>query len=258
MVVASPGTQLLISLLPRLLPYRDVSVLAPTYAEHLASWRSAGATAAEVADLESAARSPCVVLCNPNNPDGRRFQPERLRALADRLAARDGLLIVDEAFADFEPGLSLVPALPHPAILILRSFGKAYGLAGLRLGFALSSTARAAPLRQALGPWAVSGPAAEIGRAAFTDRAWIARQTAELARASERLDAVLSSAGLHVLGGARLFRLAAGERAPCLFDQLGRAGLLVRRFAAHPTWLRFALPPNEPAWSRLEKALRNP
>ena len=253
MVVAAPGTQLLISLLPHLLPYRTVAILAPTYGEHLASWRNAGAHATEITDLASP--SPCVVLCNPNNPDGRRFDPAALLALADRLAARDGLLIVDEAFADLEPGVSLAPALPHTSILILRSFGKTYGLAGLRLGFALTAPDRATRLRHALGPWAISGPAAAIATEALADHAWLADQTTRLARSAHRLDALLTAAGLRPIGGTTLFRLAETDQAALLHHHLASAGLLVRRFPARPHWLRFGLPGPEPAWFRLEAAL---
>lgn len=258
MVVPAPGTQLLISLLPHLLPYREVAILGPTYGEHLASWQAAGATAREVPDLGAASPSPCVVLCNPNNPDGRRLDPAHLLALADDLALRDGLLIIDEAFADFEPPLSLVPALPHPAILILRSFGKAYGLAGLRLGFALTTPARAAHLRAALGPWSISGPAAAIGRQALADRAWRSEQSALLTRSAQRLDALLSEARLSLVGGTNLFRLFEASQAKAVFSRLGEAGLLVRRFTAHPTWLRFGIPGPAVTWSRLEAALLQP
>lgn len=254
MVVAAPGTQILISLLPLLFPYRQTAVLAPTYNEHAASWRAAGATVLEANDLD-AATAPCVVLCNPNNPDGRRTDPARLRALADRLAAQSGLLIVDEAFADFDPALSLAPALPHPAILLLRSFGKTYGLAGLRLGFALAAPALATRLRNALGPWAVSGPAAAIGRQALLDRDWLRAQTARLAQATASLDRLLTSAGLRIAGGTALFRLAESPAAPAWFTRLGNAGIFVRRFAHQPTRLRLGLPPNQPAWLQLEQAL---
>lgn len=257
MVAAAPGTQALISLLPRLLPQRRVAVLGPTYAEHAAAWRAAGSHVAEVArfeDLDGAAS--CAVLCNPNNPDGRRVPLSALSALADRLAGRGGLLVVDEAFADFEGGTSAVPALPHPALVVLRSFGKAYGLAGLRLGFALSDARTAALIRAALGPWAVSGPAITVGRQALLDRAWAAAAAARLAREATDLDRCLAVAGLHVLGGTRLFRLAEGAHAAALFQQLGTAGILVRRFAAHPHWLRFGIPGQPAEWDRLRAALR--
>ena len=256
MVVAAPGTQLLISLLPHWLRHRSATILGPTYGEHLAAWLNAGADAREATTLDSLARTGAVVVCNPNNPDGRRLSPESLLALAGTLATHGGTLIVDEAFADFDPALSLAPALPHPALLLLRSFGKAYGLAGLRLGFALASPDLAHRLRTALGPWAISGPAASIGAMALADTEWRDRAALRLTTDAARLDALLRSAGLHVLGGTSLFRLAESPGSARLFERLGHAGILVRRFEAHPPWLRFGLPADQPAWDRLDKALR--
>lgn len=256
MVAAAPGTQILISLLPHLLGLRSAAILGPTYGEHLAAWRNAGIPAREVLTLNDLAHPGAAILCNPNNPDGRRLSPSTLLALADTLAHQNGLLIVDEAFADFDPALSLAPFLPHPALLILRSFGKTYGLAGLRLGFALASPGLADRLRTALGPWAISGPAAAIGRLALSDSAWRDRASTRLATDADRLERLLLAAGLHILGGTSLFRLAECEHAPLLFDHLGRAGILVRRFDAQSSWLRFGLPPDQPAWDRLDSALR--
>ncbi len=164
--------------------------------------------------------------------------------------------MVDEAFADLErDDLSLATALPHPAIVILRSFGKTYGLAGLRLGFALAAPERAALIREALGPWAVSGPAIAIGQAALSDRNWLAAATEGLARDACELDACLSNNGLSVVGGTRLFRLACAESASAIFSRLGRAGVFVRRFADQPTWLRFGQPGGAAHMERLRTAL---
>jgi cobalamin biosynthetic protein CobC len=257
-VVAAPGTQILISLLPYVLPHRRVSVLGPTYAEHAVAWAAAGSAVTEVGAFEQLGCARCAVLCNPNNPDGRRVSPEALLALADRLAGRDGLLVVDEAFADFEDEQSVAPWLPHPALLVLRSFGKAYGLAGVRLGFALTGEAIATRLRAALGPWAVSGPAVAIGRRALADRAWAAGATARLTRDAARLDALLTAAALGVVGGTRLFRLAESPRARTLFQQLGAKGILVREFPEGAGWLRFGIPGASAEWNRLADALGIP
>jgi histidinol-phosphate/aromatic aminotransferase/cobyric acid decarboxylase-like protein len=213
----------------------------------------------DFADLETAARRESgivVVLCNPNNPDGRRIEPARLLELADRLAAGGGLLLVDEAFADLEDdGLSLVPSLPHPAVIVLRSFGKTYGLAGVRLGFAIAAPDRARRISSALGPWAVSGPAIAIARAALADRGWLAATRRRLDRETVTLDAMLSRAGLRVIGGTALFRLSEGPKAASIFQRLGRAGIAVRRFAEQPNWLRFGVPGSPEAWRRLDAAL---
>jgi cobalamin biosynthetic protein CobC len=259
MVVAAPGTQILIDLLPRLWGLRSVAVLEPTYGEHAPAWERAGCAVQRVTDFAALAAADGAVLCNPNNPDGRRIGAAALLGLADRQAARGGLLLVDEAFADLEaPGISVADALPHPALVVLRSFGKTYGLAGLRLGFALAAPERAAAIRAALGPWAVSGPALVVGTSALRDAAWLAETTGRLARAAERLDALLEAGGLRVIGGTRLFRLAEAEDAAAVFARLGRAGIFVRRFAAQPTWLRFGLPGDAVAWGRLRDALLDP
>ncbi len=192
------------------------------------------------------------MLCNPNNPDGRRHDPLALRAVAGGRT----LTVIDEAFADAEPpGLSLAPHLPLPGVVVLRSFGKFFGLPGLRLGFALAEPARAAAIRAALGPWAVSGPAIAIGTAALVDTAWQAAMRARLTAEGEALGALLRAAGLDVLGGTAFFRLAAHPRAPALFEGLGARGILVRRFAHAPTWLRFGLPGTPAAWARLRAGL---
>lgn len=258
MVAASPGTQMLISLLPALLarPPGRVTILAPTYAEHAAAWANAGHDVREAADLSDLAEADIAVVCNPNNPDGRRSHTTTLLGLAGRLHARGGLLVCDESFADLEPcGISLAGALPHPAILILRSFGKSYGLAGLRLGFALAAPALVTHLRTAFGPWAISGPALAAGLQALPDDEWRARTQARLARDITRLDAIAAAQGLSLIGGTRLFRLYETPNARAMANQLGAAGIIVRQFDTHPTRLRFGLPGNEADWSRLVAAM---
>ena len=258
MVVGAPGTQIMIDLLPRLWGVRSVAVLGPTYAEHAYAWSKAGAQVTTVSTLGALSDAAVAVLCNPNNPDGRCFTAGLLLALAETMAARGGLLIVDEAFADLESAdLSLAAALPHPAIIILRSFGKTYGLAGLRLGFALATAERAALIREALGPWAVSGPAIAIGQAALKDRTWLTATSGRLTRDTQQLDTCLSSNGLRVIGGTRLFRLATAENAAAVFSRLGHAGIFVRRFADQPTWLRFGVPGSAADMQRLQAALRS-
>ncbi|HSI39900.1 MAG TPA: threonine-phosphate decarboxylase CobD [Xanthobacteraceae bacterium] len=254
LVAAVPGTQSLIQLLPRLLPARRVAVLGFGYQEHPESWRRAGAElriATDAAELVDS-RPDVAVIVNPNNPDGRRIAVAELEAIA----AQVGTLVVDEAFMDLcPPEASLVPRLPPAGCVVLRSFGKTYGLAGLRLGFAVAAPDVAHRLKAMLGPWAVSGPAIAIGTAALRDRDWLERTRRRTERAAARLDRLLERAGLRVVGGTALFRLAAHDDAPEIFAALGRAGILVRRFPARPHWLRFGLPAGAPAWDRLERAL---
>ncbi|MGC9270117.1 threonine-phosphate decarboxylase CobD [Acidiphilium sp.] len=256
MVAAAPGTQILIDLLPRLLAQPHVAILGPTYAEHAAAWARAASTVTMIATIDDIATPGSVVLCNPNNPDGRIIAPAALRPLADRLASRGGYLIIDEAFADLAPpGTSLAGDLPHPALIILRSFGKTYGLAGVRLGFALAAPPITAMIRAALGPWAISGPALTAGAAALADRDWLTATRNRLRDDTATLDRLLSEAGMTGQGGTALFRLVSTPRAALWCDHLARAGVMVRRFEADPTWLRFGIPGPPAAWARLRHAL---
>jgi cobalamin biosynthetic protein CobC len=250
-IVAAPGTQALIQLLPRLLPTSRVAVIGPTYAEHELCWRRGGHEVRIVARLADAADADVVVVVNPDNPSGRLIAPEDLRAVK-------ATLVVDEAFSDLLPAeASLAGDLPRNAI-VLRSFGKVYGLAGMRLGFAIATAELAARIAEELGPWAVSGPALHIGRLALDDRAWLQRASERLAGDRRRLDALLTAAGFTILGGTPLFRLAGHPEAPRLIDTLGRRGIHVRAFTHQPTWLRFGLPADEEGLRRLADALQVP
>jgi cobalamin biosynthetic protein CobC len=256
MVVAAPGAQALIQWLPRLRSAKRVGILGFTFAEHQARWQASGAKVEIVSRLEALEAFDVAVIVNPNNPDGRLVPQDGLMALVGRLARHGGLLIVDEAFMDARPtGDSLVPKLPREGAVVLRSFGKLYGLAGLRLGFLVASPSVAMEMRDALGAWAVSGPAVEIGRKALADGAWREQALARLNRDAARLDALLGAAGFAIEGGTLLFRLARHADAAGWFARLGEAGILVRPFAEQQSWLRFGLPSAQHDWRRLVSAL---
>jgi cobalamin biosynthetic protein CobC len=165
------------------------------------------------------------------------------------------VLVVDEAFLDVLPPSASVASEAVRNVVVLRSFGKFFGLAGVRLGFALLDPQLAARLSASLGPWAVSGPALAIGATALTDGPWIERTRDGLKEATARLDALFGRVGLEVIGGTALFRLVRAQAATALFHHLGHDGILVRRFPDKPAWLRFGLPGNEAAWARLENSL---
>ena len=255
-IVAAPGTQSLIQWLPKVFPARRVGILGFTYAEHETCWRAAGAEVVTVTELSDLAAFDLGVVVNPNNPDGRILAPDRLGEVARSMARRHGMLIVDEAFMDaLGPCESLVPVLPDAGAIVLRSFGKIYGLAGLRLGFAVVPPSFAKPLLQAIGPWAVSGPAIEIGRRALLDADWLADTRARLRRDASRLDRLLQAAGFEIAGGTPLFRLASQRNAAGWFRHFYEAGILTRPFRAKPEWLRFGIPHAPADWERLEAAL---
>jgi cobalamin biosynthesis protein CobC len=254
-VVPAPGTQILLPMVAALAPAGRAAVLAPTYPDYAPAAARAGHRVEEVADIAGLENADLAIVANPNNPDGRIISRKPLLDCAATLGAR-GMLVVDEAFMDVgPPGTSLAGNVAQGNIVVLRSVGKFFGLAGLRLGFALAAPDLAESLRASLGAWSVGGAAIAIGGAALADRSWAAETRARLIRAAARLDHVLASAPLDLAGGTSLFRLTRTPLADELFRHLGRAGILVRRFVGQPTWLRFGLPGHELHWQRLEAAL---
>jgi cobalamin biosynthetic protein CobC len=255
-VVAAPGTQALIQWLPRIIGGKRVGVLGFSYGEHREVWEASGATVSVVDDLRQLAGFDVAVIVNPNNPDGRLIAAGELREFAASVAQTGGALVIDEAFMDVvTPSQSIIPDLSGETSVVLRSFGKAYGLAGVRLGFAVCSGELATVLRSALGPWAVSGAALEIGSRALSDQAWLDAAIGRLGINTARLDALLMKTGFSIVGGIRLYRLYAHETAQDVFEHLGNAGILVRTFAEKPHWLRFGIPQQEAHWVRIEQAL---
>ena len=257
-VVPAPGTQILLPQVAMLVAPGRAAILGPTYAEHLRAATLAGHRANEVADIDQLRSADLAVIVNPNNPDGRIVPQTELLDIARDLRQRNGILVIDEAFADVvDSDISLAGSLDCGNVVVLRSFGKFFGLAGLRLGFALAAPCLATRLSALLGPWAVSGPAVFIGAKALADAAWRGRMIAHLADAARRLDSVLVGSQLEIVGGTSLYRLTRSSNAQELFRHLGHAGILVRRFAEDPTWLRWGLPDSEVVWQRLSAALAN-
>ncbi len=245
------GAQAAIQLLPRLRPPGRAAVLAPTYNEHAAAFAQAGWQVTEVTDPADLQDADAAVLVNPNNPDGRRHAPENLRALA----ARVGLLIVDESFADPHPEVSLAGDDLPPNTIVLRSFGKFWGLAGLRLGFAIAPEPLIAALARQAGPWPVSGPALAIGAAALADRDWRDATIARLRADAARLDAIAARAGWPLIGGTALFRLYRVGDAAAAQARLARAQVWSRSFPWSGDLLRLGLPGPAHEWDRLETTL---
>lgn len=257
-VVAAPGTQSLLPILAGLVAPGRAAILSPTYAEHCRAAAIAGHDVAEIRDLDHDPDADLIVVVNPNNPDGRLLDREILRRTAARQASRGGLLVIDEAFMDVLPASeTLVPNAADEGFIVLRSFGKFFGLAGIRLGFAVGPSQRVAELGARLGPWAVSGPAVETGIAALKDAAWQDAMRGRLARESGALDSVLASAGLVVKGGTSLFRYVNLHDAAHLYRHLGRSGILVRAFKHDDHALRFGLPGSGAGLLRLKLALED-
>jgi cobalamin biosynthetic protein CobC len=252
------GTQAAIQALPRLRPRSHVIVGAPAYAEHAHCWRQAGHAVDEVdyALLDAFVDdSDVMVVCNPNNPTGATIEPEVLRDWSQRLASRQGWLIVDEAFADTIPSFSVAQWTQQPGLIVLRSVGKFFGLAGLRLGFVAAHSALLAQLDAFLGPWTITGPAQEIGCAALSDRDWQARTRHRLQEDGARLHMLLDRHGIAARGCA-LFQWWPEAQAERFHRHMAEQGIWVRLFEHAAHGIRIGLPGNESEWQRLEDALK--
>lgn len=257
------GSQAAILALPRLRAPGAVAVLAPSYGEYAPAWQAAGhrviECAAENLLQQGGDAADVIMLANPNNPDGRCFSREVLLALARRLSERHGWLIVDEAFADVDSENSLADIAGMAGaenVIILRSLGKFFGLAGARVGFCIAALDVLGRLKEVLGPWPLAHPARFIAKVGLGDTAWQASQRELLHEASKRLAILLTANGLSPHGGTALFQYVQCKEAAGLYEHFAQQGILVRYFA-EPFALRFGLPENETAWVRLATALEN-
>lgn len=250
-VVAVAGAQAAIQCLPNLARGGRSRILAPTYNEYAGVLSAAGWDVTEVHTLDALKGADLAIVVNPNNPDGQRHGKAELLALLPHVDR----LVIDESFADASPALSLAPEAGRDGLLILRSFGKFYGLAGLRLGFVLGSEGDIAALAAMGGPWPISGAAIAVGRRALLDRDWAAATTARLDRDCVRLDAEATSQGWRLIGGSPLFRLYDVGNAVAARERLARGWIWSRIFTQHPGWLRLGLPGDETEWSRVSSAL---
>lgn len=245
-VVAAPGASALIARIPVLAPGSEVFIPTPTYNEHAAAFSLRGW------DVWDDPAVPVHVYVHPNNPDGRLWPASVL--------GRRSLTVIDESFCDVTPGVSHIGQSDRKGVIILKSFGKFWGLAGLRLGFAIGhpdtlNPAQGPALNDLLGPWPVSGPALSVATRALSDTAWADQTNARLAADTARLDALLSGHGAQLVGGTTLFRTYAVDDASVLQTRLAGAHIWTRIFPYSTTWIRFGLPGSEAAWSRLMAAL---
>jgi cobalamin biosynthesis protein CobC len=261
-VVATGGTETALRLLPYVLKLTTAVIASPAYGSHIDAWQRAGAAVRALADSELlaiAATNSAITVVNPNNPDGRLLSRSQLLSLHDAVNRNDGVLVVDEAFGDLDPQhcvSDIAGSDAAPRMIVLRSFGKFYGLAGVRLGFVIASPAIATLVRQLLGDWPVSVDALRAGLVAYADEDWAQRTRTRLSQASQRLDQLLISGGMEIAGGTSLYRLARATDAHARFTQLISHGVLVRPFDYDAMLLRFGLPSGRDDWRRLAKALK--
>lgn len=239
-VLTAPGASSLIARIPALRSPGPVWIAAPTYNEHGRSFASAGW------DVRSEPVANASVLVHPNNPDGRTWKA------SDAVAE---LCIIDESFCDVMPDESLIVSAARPGTIVLKSFGKFWGLAGLRLGFAIGDPTMIEGLAQMLGPWPVSGPALRLGALALGDVEWATSTRDRLTADAAKLDGLVTGAGARLLGGTSLFRLYDSEDAKHWQQALARHQIWTRIFPYSSRWIRFGLPGSTQQWSRLGTAL---
>ncbi|TMV11463.1 threonine-phosphate decarboxylase [Arenibacterium halophilum] len=240
-VLAAPGASALIARIPALAAPGRVRIDWPTYNEHGAAFAAQAWHVTEGSDGGADAR----VIVHPNNPDGRVWSDSDADA---------PLTVIDESFCDTMPAQSLVALAERPGVIVLKSFGKFWGLAGLRLGFAIAHPDTLNPLAEMIGPWAVSGPALRIGAAALTNPAWAADTRTRLAQDAARLDAMMVQAGAEAPCGTDLFRLYRVDDAQAWQERLARHYIWTRIFPWSDTLIRLGLPDGD-GWSRLKDAL---
>jgi cobalamin biosynthetic protein CobC len=239
-VLAVPGASAAIAHIPLLAKPGRVAIPGPTYNEHAASFAAAGWDVMEGTGTVAAS-----VHVHPNNPDGKRIGTTDLRGT---------LRVIDESFCDVMPEETLIGQAAQNGTLVLKSFGKFWGLAGLRLGFVIGPQMMIDRLSDMLGPWPVSGPALHIGAAALHDQIWADATRRRLAQDTNQLDRMMANAGAQLVGGTTLFRLYDVGDAAEWQTQLAQHRIWSRVFPYNSRWLRLGLPAAA-GWDRLLAAL---
>lgn len=239
-ILPSAGVSQLIALLPLLAKGQNVRIQGPTYNEHAAAFANFG--------HQVMAHGHSTVVVHPNNPDGRLVNK-------DDLKDSDGLVIIDESFCDTCPEESLIDLSQQQNVIILKGLGKFWGLAGMRLGFAIGLPEAINQLRDLIGPWAVSGPALHHGAKALEDHDWSTQTRIRLDQDAARLDALIARYGADILGGTSLFRLYSVQDAQAVQTQLAQKFVWSRIFPYSDNWIRLGLPGNAKDWLHLSNAL---
>jgi len=235
-----------------------VGIVSPSYGEHGHSWSEHGheVVSVERDNLETASDFlDVLVVCNPNNPTAHFTPIERLLECHKRLSVRGGWLVVDEAFIDCTPELSIRPYLPRNGLILLRSLGKYFGLAGTRVGFVVAHDDFLTRMEEWLGPWTIAGPSRWAAKCALLDRDWQIKNTAFLKQASDDLLSVLHSNNLIPSGSTTYFHWIEHDKAKEIHFKLAQRGILTRLFLS-PRSIRFGVASSKNDLLRLDAALK--
>lgn len=258
------GSQMAIQILPALRSFSNVGVISPTYAEHEYNWKQAGHNVIQLAEDDvdkHIEQLDVLVVINPNNPTGKIIPVEKLLNWHQKLSTKGGWLIVDEAFMDVTPENSLLSSGIIPGLIVLRSMGKFFGLAGIRCGFVIADNELLQCISEKLGPWPLSGPTRYIARQALCDESWQLKTRKNLDKLSLRLYQLLSEYNLSATGGTDFFQWVYHAKAYEIYEVCTTQGILIRCFENQVinnkviSSLRFGLPASEEQWQRLKNTL---
>ena len=242
-ICISSGAQSLINILPYMFNIKkNIAILSPTYSEHALSWKKANFSIREINQIDQISNEDIVVVTNPNNPDGLVYSHSNIEDIYGKIVINNGLLIIDESFIDVTPELSFVNKIKNRNIIVLKSFGKFFGLAGLRLGFAIGNQEQISNLKNMLGPWPASTIALSIATKAMLDINWIVSTRLSLLKLSKELNIILSTSGYNIIGSTAFFTLISMENVINLHSELADKGIWTRVFDYNNQWLRIGVP----------------
>jgi cobalamin biosynthetic protein CobC len=235
--LSTAGSQAALQILPQLRTTSKVAMPKFMYQEHANAWQGNGHDVIKFdffPDENIIQQTDVLLLCNPNNPTATKFSVADLLGWHAALAARDGWLIVDEAFMDVTSEHSIAKYAHLKGLFVLRSLGKFFGLAGARVGFLLGEELILKQMQEAIGPWSITGPSRLIASQALLNKAWQEKARIQLAENSQKLAALLSKYNLTPMSGTALFQFVPTKNARALQQHLAQQGIWVRLFSDAP------------------------
>ncbi|PVZ67761.1 threonine-phosphate decarboxylase CobD [Pelagibaculum spongiae] len=237
----------------------QIKILLPElgYKEHFKAWFNAGFSIElyqQTPTQQQIDAADVLLVINPNNPAGWCYSTEQLMEWHQQLAQKGGWLIVDEAFIDTAPDQSIAAQTGQQGLIVLRSLGKFFGLAGARVGFVLGCPGLLTALESYLGPWSISGPAREVATQALSDQNWQQQNRQKLIALGEQLQQLLQQYFSCEIHGPDLFKTVVINNASELHLALCQQGILTR-LTDEQHALRFGLPANIEQFDRLANAL---
>ncbi len=245
---AVQGAQQIISLLPICLKnYNSVAILGPTYNEYEKAFKSSEIKAETVSEVSKLSSSDIAIVVNPNNPTGKVIAEEILNDLSKKVR----ILIIDESFKMF----SSRRIQKFDNVIQINSLGKFFGLAGVRLGFVSGPSNFIKSVRGMLGPWPVSSIAAEIGKIALNDQAWISQMEKILLEGSDVLHRACNRKNWKLIGKTNLFHTYATSSSLKVEKQFAAHYIWIRTFDYSETWVRLGIPTSKYEWTRVRQAL---